>query len=61
MSLSQVVVVILATLVTYLFDWENTAGVKVLGKIPSGLPAPSVPSFPTVSHSPVARRRLIIL
>lgn len=47
----QVVVVILATLVTYLFDWEHTADLKILGEIPSGLPAFRLPSFPHVSYT----------
>ncbi|CAM9135564.1 unnamed protein product [Ectocarpus sp. 6 AP-2014] len=46
---SQVVVVILATLVTFLLGLENDPyNVKVLGDIPVGLPPPSLPSFPTV-------------
>lgn len=46
----KVVVVILATLVTYLLGLENEPyNVKVLGDIPVGLPPPSLPSFPNVS------------
>eukprot|EP00904_Undaria_pinnatifida_P011024 jgi/Undpi1/7051/HiC_scaffold_21.g09525.m1 len=46
---SQVVVVVLATLATYLFSWEDAPyNVKVLGFIPSGLPLPAIPSFPNV-------------
>ncbi|CAN0475305.1 unnamed protein product, partial [Ectocarpus sp. 8 AP-2014] len=46
----KVVVVILATLVTFLLGLENDPyNVKVLGDIPVGLPPPSLPSFPTVS------------
>ena len=49
--LCQVLVVILATLATYLFQWEDSPyNVKILGNIPSGLPPPSIPSFPTVSY-----------
>ncbi|CAM9422786.1 unnamed protein product [Ectocarpus sp. 4 AP-2014] len=46
---SQVVVVVLATLVTFLLGLENDPyNVKVLGDIPVGLPPPSLPSFPNV-------------
>ncbi|CAN0200794.1 unnamed protein product, partial [Hapterophycus canaliculatus] len=41
-----VVVVVLATLATYLFGWENAPhNVKILGDIPIGLPPPALPSF----------------
>lgn len=53
LSLCQVVVVVLATLATYLFSWEDAPyNVKVLGFIPSGLPLPAIPSFPNVSYRP---------
>lgn len=46
----KVVVVILATLATFLLGLENDPyNVKVLGDIPVGLPPPSLPSFPNVS------------
>ncbi|CAN0326268.1 unnamed protein product [Pylaiella littoralis] len=46
---SQVVVVVLATLVTYLFGWDSDPyNVKVLGDIPVGLPPPALPSLPNV-------------
>lgn len=44
-------VVVLATLATYLFSWDDAPyNVKVLGYIPSGLPVPAIPSFPNVSY-----------
>ena len=44
--------VVVATMATYLGQWEDAPyNVKVLGKIPSGLPTPSIPSFPNVRPS----------
>ena len=46
----KVVVVTLATMATYLFQWEDAPyNLKVLGVIPEGLPSPSIPTFPKVS------------
>ncbi|CAM9491771.1 unnamed protein product, partial [Choristocarpus tenellus] len=45
----QVLVVILATLVTYLANFhKGPSNVKILGSIPSGLPVPAFPSLPVV-------------
>lgn len=49
--LVQVVVVTLATLATYLGQWEYAPyNLKILGEIPAGLPSPRFPSFPDVSY-----------
>lgn len=43
-------VVIISSLLTYFFDWENK-GLSILGKINSkGVPLPSIPSFPESKH-----------
>lgn len=43
-------VVIISSLLTYFFDWENK-GLAILGKINSkGIPLPSIPSFPESKH-----------
>ncbi|KAG2202473.1 hypothetical protein INT47_013089 [Mucor saturninus] len=43
-------VVIISSLLTYFFDWENK-GLSILGNIDSkGIPLPSIPSFPESKH-----------
>ncbi len=41
---SALVVIVLSTIGAYIFDWVGM-GVKVIGDVPSGLPAFSIPSF----------------
>nr|XP_006819464.1 PREDICTED: sulfate transporter-like [Saccoglossus kowalevskii] len=41
---SELIVVILGTIASYLLDLEENYGVAVVGEIPAGLPTPSVPS-----------------
>ncbi|XP_077868452.1 prestin-like [Saccoglossus kowalevskii] len=41
---AELVVVILATLSSYLLNLEENHGVEIVGEIPAGIPAPSIPS-----------------
>ncbi|CAM9481878.1 unnamed protein product, partial [Discosporangium mesarthrocarpum] len=46
---TQVLVVVLATLVTFIFSLHRgPSNIKILGVVPAGLPVPSFPTFPTV-------------
>ncbi|KAE9551302.1 hypothetical protein FO519_005482 [Halicephalobus sp. NKZ332] len=44
----ELVVMTLGTLVSYIFDFRNAYGVIVVGKVPTGLPQPSLPVFSIV-------------
>ena len=39
----QFIVVIIATVVSYLLDLKTLAGIKVIGHVPTGLPSPELP------------------
>ncbi|KAI1706993.1 sulfate permease family domain-containing protein [Ditylenchus destructor] len=41
----ELLVLIVATLVSYIFDWHEIYGVPVVGEIPTGLPLPETPNL----------------
>ncbi|KAI1718639.1 sulfate permease family domain-containing protein [Ditylenchus destructor] len=41
----ELLVLIVATFISYIFQWHETYGVPVVGKVPTGLPMPETPNF----------------
>ena len=41
----ELILVVVTTAIVYVFDLEVSAAVRVVGNIPSGLPAPELPRF----------------
>ena len=42
---TQFIVVIIATIISYLLDLKTRAGVRVIGHVPTGLPSPELPDL----------------